>query len=121
MPNIGFKATLGPNMFFLKLKNNYCIESYMYYLLNAPVYFNTLQMIASATAQPKLNKDNIRCLRILFPNSINEQKQIAAYLDTKCSDIDRLISLKQEKIEYLKAYKQSIIYEYVTGKVSVRC
>src|SRR5574344_2194555 len=57
---------------------------------------------------------------IIVP-SLPEQQNIASYLDAKCSDIDRLISLKQEKIESLKAYKQSIIYEYVTGKLSVRC
>lgn len=56
---------------------------------------------------------------IIVP-SLPEQQNIASYLDAKCSDIDRLISLKQEKIESLKAYKQSIIYEYVTGKLSVK-
>ncbi len=47
---------------------------------------------------------------------IEEQKQIADYLDKKCADIDSLISIKQQKIEELKEYKKSLIYEYVTGK-----
>ena len=50
---------------------------------------------------------------------LSEQKQIASYLDTKCSEIDSLIALKQAKIEELKEYKKSVIYEYVTGKKEV--
>ena len=51
--------------------------------------------------------------------SIEEQQQIASYLDAKCSEIDSLIALKQAKIEELKEYKKSVIYEYVTGKKEV--
>lgn len=51
--------------------------------------------------------------------SQEEQKQIADYLDEKCDQIDRLISIKQAKIEKLEQYKCSLIYEYVTGKKEV--
>ena len=55
---------------------------------------------------------------ILLP-PLTEQQTIASYLDTKCSEIDSLIALKQAKIEELKEYKKSVIYEYVTGKKEV--
>lgn len=48
-----------------------------------------------------------------------EQQQIADYLDKKCAEIDDLIKLKEQKIEKLKEYKKSLIYEYVTGKKEV--
>ena len=48
-----------------------------------------------------------------------EQQAIADYLDEKCADIDSLIQTKQSKIDSLKEYKKSIIYEYVTGKREV--
>lgn len=54
----------------------------------------------------------------LYP-AYEEQKEIVAYLDKKCDQIDRLISLKQSKIEKLEQYKKSLIYEYVTGKKEV--
>lgn len=50
---------------------------------------------------------------------LKEQKQIAEYLDKKCACIDSLVSSKQNKIEELKEYKKSLIYEYVTGKKEV--
>ena len=48
-----------------------------------------------------------------------EQDAIVAYLDDKCGKINRIISIKQEKIEKLQEYKKSLIYEYVTGKKEV--
>ncbi len=50
---------------------------------------------------------------------LDEQHQIADYLDKKCADIDNLIKIKQQKIEKLQEYKKSLIYEYVTGKKEV--
>lgn len=55
----------------------------------------------------------------LYTLPISEQQAIADYLDEKCADIDSLIQTKQSKIDSLKEYKKSIIYEYVTGKREV--
>ena len=57
-------------------------------------------------------------IRVPFP-SLEEQQSIASYLDTKCAEIDALIAIKQSKMEELKEYKKSVIYEYVTGKKEV--
>jgi len=57
-------------------------------------------------------------IQVPFP-SIDEQQSIASFLDEKCSEIDSLIAIKQAKIEELKEYKKSVIYEYVTGKKEV--
>ena len=48
-----------------------------------------------------------------------EQQAIADYLDQRCSEIDELISIKQQKIEKLKEYRKSLIFECVTGKRKV--
>lgn len=50
---------------------------------------------------------------------IEVQKEICEFIDAKCSQIDRLIAIKQAKIEKLEQYKRSLIYEYVTGKKEV--
>ena len=50
---------------------------------------------------------------------LSEQKAIADFLDTKCAAIDQAIADKTTQIETLKAYKSSLIYEYVTGKKQV--
>lgn len=50
---------------------------------------------------------------------IKEQKEIADYLDHKCSEIESIISSKKQQLETLAEYKKSLIYEYVTGKKEV--
>lgn len=47
------------------------------------------------------------------------QQCIATYLDKKCSKIEETIQNQQQVIEKLKAYKQSLITEAVTGKVKI--
>ena len=68
--------------------------------------------------QQTLGVKTIERLRILLP-PLEEQKEIVAYLDDKRDRIDRLIAIKQAKIEKLEQYKHSLIYEYVTGKKEV--
>ena len=47
---------------------------------------------------------------------LDEQQEIADYLDNKCTEIEKIIADKKSQIETLDAYKKSLIYEYVTGK-----
>lgn len=72
----------------------------------------------TGSAQPKLSQENLKNIQLPVP-PIEEQRQIADYLDKKCAEIDKLIAIKQQKIETLTEYKKSLIYEYVTGKKEV--
>lgn len=51
--------------------------------------------------------------------SLDEQQRIADYLDSKCAEIDNIITEKKQQIETIKEYKKSLIFEYVTGKKEV--
>ena len=55
---------------------------------------------------------------IPFPTFV-EQNKIAKFLDKKLTIIDQIIRQKQQQLNHLDKYKQSIIYEYVTGKKQV--
>lgn len=88
--------------------------AYMQYMLEALDYNDFI----TGSAQPKLSQDNLAKVRVCVP-PIFEQQAIADYLDSKCSENDQLITIKQKKIEELKEYKKSLIYEYVTGKKEV--
>lgn len=50
---------------------------------------------------------------------LDEQQEIADYLDSKCSEIEQIIADKKSQIETLDGYKKSLIFEYVTGKKEV--
>lgn len=57
-------------------------------------------------------------IHVPFP-PLEEQQQIADFLDTKCSEIDAIIADKKRQRGILAEYKKSLIYEYVTGKKEV--
>lgn len=59
--------------------------------------------------------------RIFIPLPPKSTQQcIASYLDKKCSKIAETIRNQQQVIEKLKAYKQSLITEAVTGKIKIQ-
>lgn len=90
--------------------------NYSYYLFNAITESKRKDM--HGTAMQHITKGVMDNSYIpVIP--LKEQQDIADFLDAKCSEIDSLIALKQSKIEALKEYKKSTIYEYVTGKKEV--
>ena len=92
--------------------------SYVYYSLQTDYFMEYINLNNAGSAQPNVSGTSIGNFPLLVP-SLDEQQSIASYLDTKCAEIDALIALKQAKIEELKEYKKSVIYEYVTGKKEV--
>lgn len=52
--------------------------------------------------------------------SMQEQREIAEFLDKKCSIIDQIILHKEKQLESIQQHKKSLIYEYVTGKKRVK-
>lgn len=76
------------------------------------------QFLINQSAQAGLYQGSVAEIYVTVP-SLDEQQEIADYLDKKCVAIDTLISKKQQFIEELTAYKKSLIYEYVTGKKEV--
>lgn len=100
--------------FDVKMKGN---NSLKYFFYNAKCF--DYKSYISATTLPSMTQTNYNNMKIPLP-PLPVQQAIATYLDEKTSQIDSLIALKQSKIESLKEYKKSIIYEYVTGKKRVQ-
>lgn len=90
--------------------------NYAFYTIKAAQKYLIYKAVGGG--QPNISQFTLKQLWLPEP-PISEQRAIASFLDTKCSEIDSLIALKQEKIEELKEYKKSVIYEYVTGKKEV--
>lgn len=93
-----------------------------------PLFLNFALNSKYAQAQKSCSKAKLKVVHIsafdigniliAFP-PLTEQRAIADYLDQRCAEIDELIAIKQQKIEQLKEYKKSVIFEYVTGKKEV--
>lgn len=86
------------------------------YDVNAGMPF--LRNTTMFTTLPILNNQAIGGLVLPIPRE-EEQLSIIEYLDEKCAGIDALIAKKQQYITEIENYKNSLIYEYVTGKKEV--
>ncbi len=84
---------------------------FMYYLLS--VYTEQFELYGSGTTFKEISANNFANFKLMLP-PLSEQQSIASFLDTKCGEIDSLISLQEEMISELQAYKQSVITEAVT-------
>ena len=95
-----------------------CSSWYVFYYTQTSCYEEWKKQIFIQSTIQNIAADRYSIMEIPLP-PVGEQQAIADYLDTKCAEIDALISVKQSKIDNLKEYKKSIIYEYITGKKEV--
>ena len=120
--NVGDVAILGFDAYFPDSVVGFTVkdgfdENYVYYLFQA--LRESFVRASIVSTQLNLNIERSKEIVVSVTYDMQEQKQIAAYLEGKCDQVDRLISIKQSKIEKLEQYKHSLIYEYVTGKKEV--
>lgn len=99
-----------------------CKEVYSRYfkwLFKSEVYIKALQRTCNFIRDGQdLRYSNFVQVPLYEP-SLEEQQEIADYLDAQCAAIDALIARKTTLMAQLEAYKKSLIYEYVTGKKEV--
>ena len=117
VPKINFVATLAPNMFLLKFHKQIISNQYAFILLGSDPYCKTLANIALSSAQPKLNKEDIRSVDLIFP-SLSEQQQIADFLNHKTGQCDRFIRNRQKQIELLNEQLRFKINQAITKGIN---
>ena len=76
---------------------------------------NNLIFSAQGGTQPNISQNLIKNWSIPQPKS-EEQVQIVDFLDKKTVQIDKLIQIKNEQIKNINKQRQTLIYDYVTGK-----
>lgn len=91
---------------------------YVYDKDNSGVCYTQMQYEKKGTIMDGLNTAIVKNLVIPLP-PLTDQVVISNYLDTKCAKSDALICKNGQEIRKLKEYRQSLIYEAVTGKIEV--
>lgn len=94
------------------------IPEYLLYWLNSEEEFQQRQSYINGSTAPNLSAENVGSFVMFLPPAL-EQRKIADYLDTKCAEIELTMLKKQVLIDQLGNYKNSLIYEVVTGKKEV--
>ncbi|WHY98843.1 restriction endonuclease subunit S [Peribacillus simplex] len=101
-------------------KNKVDLSSdFLQYVTRSKVVIEQLENLMVGATFKRVNVEDIRNLVIPMPPS-EEQAFISSFLENKIGKIDALITEVYNTINLLKEYRQSLIYEAVTGKVDVR-
>lgn len=92
---------------------------FFYYVMTSSIVQKQIQdLSAMQSTRPELGIDGLRNLLVVVP-PVEEQQDISEFLNQQCAEINSVIDTNKSMIDKLKEYRQSVIYEAVTGKVEI--
>lgn len=91
---------------------------YEYYYFLSPIFQNIITRLRNGMGVPHLTQESMKEIYLPLP-SIEEQIEIADYLDKKIAELNGVVADKEALVADLEAYKKSLIFEVVTGKRKV--
>lgn len=94
-------------------------EYFLWMFARSTFYAQFIEVNCRGSFIVNLTKTIVYDMPVILPNTLEEQRQISAYLKRKCGLIDELIKQKQSLVKELADYKKSLIFETVTGKRKV--
>jgi len=102
----------------LKLQKEKVNPNYLAYALNSPNCYEQSQLYTRGATNKDLGLT--RMINIVLPlPSLEEQKQIVAYLDKISAEFLKLNDLVVEEIQRLEEYRSVLISNAVTGKIKL--
>ena len=113
-----YEGIVSPAYYVCEFTNQEIDKKYIHYLLRNKMYAQEFERLSTGlrVGQWDLNIDDFLNTPIVYPSKKATQQSIAEYLDSKCAQIDSIIEESKKSIEEYKAWKQSVIFEAVTGK-----
>ena len=115
LPDFVDKCIVAVDNVILRTDEN---KRYICYVTQCSGYQKSVEDKSSGTTMKRISRIKLGNVKIPLP-PLEEQQEIADFLDAKCGEIDALMAGKKEQAETLRAYKKSLIFEYVTGKKEV--
>src|SRR5690606_16800583 len=113
---IGFGTT---EFHVIRTQKDY-LNKYLYYVFQSERFRQEgVSSMYGVAGLKRIPSEFIANYKFAIPN-LNEQVEVANYLDKKTEMIFEAISYIKLQIKSLKEYRQSLIYEAVTGKIDVR-
>lgn len=113
-----YEGIVSPAYYVCEFTNNEIDKNYIHYLLRNKMYAQEFERLSTGlrVGQWDLSIDDFLNTLIIYPPTKAEQTKIANFLDKKCAQIDSIIEESKKSIEEYKSWKQSVIFEAVTGK-----
>jgi len=94
-------------------------NSYKKYMLNNDFVQSYFSRESKGTTRKILGLNAFYNLLVVVPPTLNEQKEIADYLDKKTQHIDAIVNSIDKQITKLAELRKTLINDVVTGKIKV--
>ncbi|EAJ2438233.1 restriction endonuclease subunit S [Campylobacter upsaliensis] len=112
------QATLNSGIFLVRTMKKMCFVKYLFFIINSQYFKEFVNVKTSGSTIKHLYQSDFHDLKIPLP-PLQEQKQIANFLDEKCEKINSAIEKTKRQIELIKEYKNTLINEAVCGRIRV--
>ena len=99
----------------IRCKKSLAVQKYIYYYLISNIFKAQVEFNWSFGTQQNIGMGIIENIKLILP-PLSEQTKISDLLDKKTYQIDQLIQIKNKQIENINKQRQTLIYDYVTGK-----
>ena len=117
---IGISDSRGKGTPVLNVLDSTQNKRYIMYYLRSMAYNGVFLALATGIRVRSCDTNWNKLKELPYPKpSIDEQEEIASFIDNKIQLLDELIEKKETLRIELENYKKSVIYEYVTGKKEV--
>lgn len=116
MPKFIGKATLGPNMFRVDLKESIS-SKFFFAFSNSLNYWQQLKLVSAGSGQPKINKSQYRSIEIPVP-PLETQLAIVSKIEELFSELDKGIENLRIAQQQLKTYRQAVLKWAFEGKLT---
>ena len=116
VPKDYFEGVLHPCLMKFRVDSHIVQPKLIKYFFNDITFVKEqLKFLSNSTTIDVIYSYNLKNIIIpIIP--MEEQYSIVEYLDKQCSNVDALIKVKQEQIKNINKQRQTLIYDYVTGK-----
>lgn len=118
VPNDYNKYVIVADCIKLELKEQ-VNNKFINYFMNTKLMESQAQILSKGTTRVRVNLGIVKNLKLSLP-PLEEQNEIVEYLDKFEKNYSMTINKLKDQISKLQEYRESLIYEAVTGKIDLR-
>ncbi|EPO0094952.1 restriction endonuclease subunit S [Campylobacter upsaliensis] len=94
------------------------LNNYLYWIFQTEMLKKSISSFIVSIGIGQISQDDIKNFKIPLP-PLQEQKEIAEFLDKKCEKINSAIEKTKRQITLIKEYKNTLINEAVCGRINL--
>ena len=113
------QGIIHPCLMRVKINRRKVIDKLLLRIFNdTNMILEQLKVLSNATTIEVVYTQNLSSITLALPD-LEKQQQILDFIEAKLGELDRVVAANNAVIDKLKEYRQSLIYEAVTGKIAV--